>query len=535
MLFSKSQLLALALLGASQLSLPVEAASAAQTSEQFFIVKWQTSLGRAKLTQALHRAFPQADSIDASAMAGGAYRIMLKIKPALHKQALARLQNMPGLTYAQVDRVGHFKPMPALDGQDSFALSHAIQWDEFKAPAGMLLEDAPYSGKGGAWALTHGAASLPVVVAVLDTGIADAHPALQKALLRGEDGKVWGWNFAANNRNLSDETGSYHGTHVSGTIAAQGEVMEGLGSELKVLTLKIPDGSGMFYESQVINAMYWSVGADVPGLPHNPHPAKVLNMSFGVDEGPGKEVDVCGSALQEAVYFVRAHGAVLVAAAGNDNHWENFNAPAVCDGVLKVASTGPEGLRAYYSNYGPSVSFAAPGGDLSYGRQGGILSTVQPGGGYQGSGYQFYQGTSMASPHVAGLAGLVFAASDLRFSVQTVEALLNATTHNFGQSDNPNNSCKGSKPCGHGIADAYEAVKAAIKGFNVFFTSETLAAYPEVWEKQDTSVGTELGFTIRGNRVFATTPNGNYTLRPGLFTGCERVGFDGLACYSLLS
>lgn len=534
MLFSKSKALILALICGSHLSTAANSAPASGSSEQFFIVKWHTLLKHSELSRTLHQAIPQAEAIDAIEMAGGAYRVAVKMKPAFRAQTLAQLHKMSGLAYVQVDRVGHFKPMPAIEGQESFGVSHAMQWDEFKAPQGMLLEDAAYSMKGGAWEFTQGRASTPIVVAVLDTGIADTHPALQKTLLRGEDGKVWGWNFAANNRNLADETGSYHGTHVSGTIAAQGDII-GMGPELKVLTLKIPDGSGMFYESQVINALYWSVGAVVPGLPKNPYPAKVLNMSFGVDEGPGKEIDHCGNALQDAVTFVREHGAFLVAAAGNDNHLEHFNAPAVCEGVLKIASTGPEGLRAYYSNYGPSVNFSAPGGDLSYGRQGGILSTVQPGGGYQGSGYQFYQGTSMASPHVAGLVGLVFAASDMRLTVPMVEALLQATTHDFGQSTNPNNSCRGSKPCGHGIADAYEAVKAAIKGFDVFFTSETVAAHPEAWEKQDSQISKEPGFSVHDNQVVATTSRGSYTLKPGFFAGCERVGFDGLACYSLLS
>lgn len=535
MLFAKPRFFMLALATAYSLPIAAKPASVNHAMEQFYIVKWQKPVKPAALRGLLHKAIPNANAVDTVPMAGGAYRVSVATNPALQKQTLNRLQSMSGVVYAQVDRVGYFKPMPTLDGEGALTLSHAIQWDEFKAPAGMVLEDAPYSAKGGAWELTRGAASKPVVVAVLDTGIADAHPALQKALVRDEGGRALGWNFAANNRNLADETGSYHGTHVSGTIAAQSEVMEGLGADLKVLTLKIPDGSGMFYESQVINAMYWSVGGTVPGLPKNEHPAKVLNMSFGVDEGPGKEVDHCGNALQEAVAFVRDHGAVLVAAAGNDNHWEHFNAPAVCNGVLKVASTGPEGLRAYYSNYGPSVSFAAPGGDLSYGREGGILSTVKPGGGYQGSGYQFYQGTSMASPHVAGLVGLVFAASDMQLSVENVEALLTATTHDFGQSNNQNNSCKGSKPCGQGIVDAYEAVKAAIKGFNVFFTTDTVAAHPDFWEKQDKHLSSPVGFSVQGGQVIATTKTGNYALKPGLLTGCERVGFAGLACYSLLS
>lgn len=310
---------------------------------------------------------------------------------------LERLRKNPQVLYAVKDRISYFKPVPDPEilGTGDL-LSHESQWDEFSRPAGIMLESKP-GVRDGAWAYTTGFSKKPIVVAVLDTGIA-LNDSLINNLVKDSAGNLWGWNFAGNNNNLIDETRSYHGTHVAGTIAGYGNVMSGMGEDLKILPLKIPAANGMFYESSVINAIYWSVGGDVPGVPTNIHPAKILNMSFGVDKGPKEEIDYCDQALQEAVSFARKKGAVLAIAAGNDNVWEHFNAPAICNGTIKVASTGPEGLRSYFSNYGPSVTLAAPGGDKRYGTWGGILSTVNPGGGYNGSGFDFYQGTSMATP-----------------------------------------------------------------------------------------------------------------------------------------
>ncbi|MFC3908536.1 S8 family serine peptidase [Legionella dresdenensis] len=404
-------------------------------------------------------------------IAGGAYVIVVNKPKALDGQKamtalLKQLNNSQEFAYAVEDRKGHFKPVPqpqsVKDMKDAIELSHYLQWDEFIAPAGVMLESAA-GRRDGAWMYTTGEATEPVVVAVLDTGIA-TNPAIYDNLVKDENGKLWGWNFAANNRDIYDETGSYHGTHVSGTIAGFSREMTGIGQNLKVLPVKIPDASGMFYESQVINGIYWSVGGKVPAVPDNIYPAKVLNMSFGVDERPGKEKEICDPALQDAVDYARAQGAVLMAAAGNDNRYQHFNAPAACERVMVVAATGPEGLRSYYSNYGPGVSFAAPGGDLRYGKVGGILSTVNEYGGYNHSGFDFYQGTSMATPHAAGIAGLIYAITNNQITPEQVEQLMLNSVHPFGESSDPDKSCKGRKSCGKGILDADKAVRTALSG-----------------------------------------------------------------------
>ncbi|HBC0467851.1 TPA: S8 family serine peptidase [Legionella pneumophila] len=500
-------------------------------------------------------------------MANGAYSLVFDVSssPAVVKakeedvtaNVLERLRKNPNVLYAVKDRIGHFKPLPdpAINHELSQLLSHESQWDEFERPAGIRLESKP-GLRDGAWAYTTGKSRKPIVVAVLDTGIA-LNDSLVNNLVKDNEGNVFGWNFAGNNNDLSDETRSYHGTHVAGTIAGYGDVMNGVGEDLKILTVKIPAENGMFYESAVVNSIYWAVGGDVPGVPKNIHPAKVLNMSFGVDLEPGKEIDYCDEALQEALFFARKKGSVVAVAAGNDNVWEHYNAPAVCNGTIKVASTGPEGLRSYFSNYGPSITLAAPGGDKRYGTSGGILSTVNPGGGYNSSGFDFYQGTSMASPHVAGVAGLIFAVSNKSLKPEQVEQILYVTTHEFGQSNDANKSCVGKKPCGHGILDADNAVQVALNGYDVLFSAPKMADLAThecgknrlkpgkniinnntvTWIQTKASCEADISYQnphvekAKDGKIYAYYGSISYELEQSAYKECHVIGYDGVGCY----
>lgn len=537
------------------------------------IVKYRHQIKNNASLKSQISQFIQLPVKEINPMANGAYSLTLDVSaPALAYKitadstalVLERLRKSPEILYAVKDRIGYFTPVPEpqtfnLNATTEFntidLLSHESQWDEFERPSGVMLESKP-GFRDGAWAYTTGLGKEPVVVAVLDTGVT-LNNSLINNLVKDSKGKVWGWNFAANNNDLTDETKSYHGTHVAGTIAGYGSVMSGMGEDLKVLPVKIPGASGMFYESAVINAIYWSVGGEVPGVPTNIHPAKVLNMSFGVDRGPGDEIDYCDQALQEAVFFARNQGAVLIAAAGNDNRWEHFNAPAVCNGVIKVASTGPEGLRSYFSNYGPGITLAAPGGDKLYGIWGGILSTVNPGGGYHGSGFDYYQGTSMAAPHVAGVTGLLFAVSDKILSPKQIEQILYTTTHTFGVSADPNKSCVGSKPCGHGILDAENAVKATVAYYDVLFSSpkqellaitaceqggftpseKRVSVGDAVWIQLDK--GCELTAKYQNphivqkqdGSIIAYYGSVRYKLDQTNYKLCHVIGYDGVGCY----
>lgn len=488
----------------------------------------------------------------------------------------------PQVSFITKDRVGYFNPIedPEKDlelvnlFEQKFSnqhlsndLNHSLQWDEFNGPEGVFLESAP-GLNDGAWQMTHGSSMDPfdVVVAVLDTGIEYNTDLDANVVKHPITNNYFGWNFSANNDDLSDETGGFHGTHVAGTIAAAGPNVMGMGPELKILPVKIPDSTGMFYESNVIKAIYWAIGETVDGVDINPRPAKVINMSFGIDEYIGKEVDECSPAVQEAIDYAREKGVIIVVAAGNSNMEHDLGSPGGCKGALRVASTGPTGLRSYFSNYGEGVSFAAPGGDKRYGMHGGILSTVKHETGQDNSGYDFYQGTSMAAPHVAGLAGLIYAAnssSDLYITAKDVEEIMYATTHDFAHGLNGEYSCVGEKSCGHGIINARSAIETVLANYDIIFSSPTSdflgkktddcrsdLAKPKhnniikpegEWNlKQDSNICqypveyTHPVISVDNNNKLITAKYGHveyqldYTNR---YTTCYQIGYDGVGCY----
>jgi serine protease len=198
------------------------------------------------------------------------------------------------------------------------------------------------------------------------------------------------------------------------------------------------------YTSDIADAITWSSGGTVNNVPANANPAKVLNLSLG---GSG----TCDVTTQTAINGARSRGSVVVVAAGNANTDVGNASPANCSGVVAVAATGKTGARASYSNFGTLIDVAAPGGDGSSS----VISTLNSGSSTPGSdSYAGYQGTSMATPHVAGVAALMFAIKST-LTPDQVESMLKSTARAFPV------TCSG---CGTGIVDATAAVNAAIGG-----------------------------------------------------------------------
>ena len=246
---------------------------------------------------------------------------------------------------------------------------------------------------------------------------------------------------------------SWHGTHVSGTIGAvsdNGIGVAGINQGSKIQPLRVLGKCGG-YTSDIADAIRWSAGLTVSGIPNNnPTPDRVVNISLG---GSG----ACDSTTQNAINAAVAAGTVVVVAAGNSNgNAANFT-PANCANVITVAATGPTGKRAYYSNYGTSVEIAAPGGDAQLGKT--ILSTLNAGTTTPGAdSYANYQGTSMATPHVVGVVSLMLSVNPSLTPAQ-VTTMLQSTATPF-----PAGSTCTTSLCGTGIVNAATAVTAANGG-----------------------------------------------------------------------
>ncbi|MBY0468401.1 MAG: S8 family serine peptidase [Burkholderiaceae bacterium] len=237
---------------------------------------------------------------------------------------------------------------------------------------------------------------------------------------------------------------SWHGTHVAGLAAAAGGNgigVTGVAFGARILPLRALGRCGG-YTSDIADAIVWAAGGTVNGLPQNPTPAKVINLSLG---GSG----ACDITSQNAVNAARARGASVIVAAGNSNTAATGSSPANCSGVIAVAATSKAGGKASYSNFGTNVALAAPGGDSGAG----LLSTLNAGTTTPGAdSYASYMGTSMATPVVSGVAALMLSANPA-LTPDQIASLLKSTARAFPA------PCTG---CGTGIVDANAAVMAAL-------------------------------------------------------------------------
>jgi serine protease len=321
----------------------------------------------------------------------------------------------------------------------------AGQW-YLRAPSGTVQSSINIEG---AWAAVAGVTSGPVVVAVLDTGVRFDHPDLKRVadggtLLDGYDfvtndfiahdatpgrdsdaSDPGDWVTAADVASSANTIGctaveiansSWHGTLTAGLIGAQtdnGRGMAGItgpNRRLQVLPVRVLGRCGGF-DSDIIAAMRWAAGLSVPGIPNNPNPARVLNLSLG-------GIGACSAAYADAVREINQGGGVIVAAAGNTTG-HAVNSPANCAGVIGVTGLRHVGSKVGFSDIGPQISISAPGGNcvnLAGECLYPILTTSNAGANGPTPSSEVYTdgtnatfGTSFSSPLVAGTAGLVLA------------------------------------------------------------------------------------------------------------------------------
>ena len=368
-----------------------------------------------------------------------------------------------------------------------------------------------------AWAINKGAYKVGnttkrVTVAVIDTGYTD-HPDLNAQYVRSK-GLVYGYDFVSDPNSSNDGGGwddnpedpgdysvsqdsSWHGTHVSGLIAAQannGIGITGAAPDAQILPVRALGSSGG-NSSDLAAAINWAIGLPVPADLQSPftptpainiYPAQVINISMGTSS-----FTICDKATQAAVTAAVAHNVTIVTAAGNEMMRASGSYPGNCLGTINVGATSAVGDRAYYSNFGGAVDISAPGGDntqpsdTSPNADGQILSTINTG--TQQSlapDYAYEEGTSMAAPLVSAVVAMMYAAHPtITFNqaasivISTASPfnnspsltwnatpnkniILNALGHCYTQAVDSNN-VRPDGWCGSGIVNAAAAVAAA--------------------------------------------------------------------------
>ncbi|MFM9454995.1 S8 family peptidase [Streptomyces europaeiscabiei] len=427
---------------------------------------------------------------------------------------IAEYQADPQVAYVAPDRLNKAMATP----NDT---EYSKQWDLSEATAGMNVP--------GAWDKVTGTG---VTVAVIDTGYV-AHSDLAANIVGGYDfiadtavsvdgngrdsnpADPGDWNNATEcGTGVPASDSSWHGTHVAGTIAAatnNSKGIAGIAYGAKISPVRVLGKCGG-YDSDIIDAITWASGGTVSGVPANTNVAKVINMSLG---GGG----ACTTATQSAITAAVNRGTTVVVAAGNSNANAANYSPASCNNVISVAATNRAGSRSSYSNFGSVVDIAAPGGETRTAESGGILSTLNAGTKTPTSeSYAYYQGTSMAAPHIAGLAALVKSANSALTPAQIESAIKTNSRALPG-------TCSGG--CGAGLADAAKTVQAVTGGSTggTTFTSTTAVSIPDNGAAIESSipvtgltgnapstlqVGVDITHTYRGDLVLdLVAPDGS--------------------------
>lgn len=338
---------------------------------------------------------------------------------------VAWLSHQGIVDYAEPDYLAHTMgelvpceatPLPMVPNDTYFS---PYQWNFFDQ--GMTSANAVSNyGVNGvtAWNTTNGAG---VTVAIVDTGVAyETYGSFTQAPDLAGATFVSPYNFVNNTTHANDDNG--HGTHVTGTVRQStnnGAGTAGLAYGCRIMPVKVLNSAGSGSLTAIANGIRYA--AD--------NGANVISMSLGGSTG--------SSALQSAVTYAWGRGCVLCAATGNSGR-SGVSYPARYTECIAVGATRFDGARAGYSTYGTGIDVVAPGGDTSVDQNGdgygdGILQQTFATGSPNSFGYYFFQGTSMATPHVAAIAAMVKANKPTYTNTQ-VRSAIESSCRDLGSS-----------------------------------------------------------------------------------------------------
>jgi len=318
--------------------------------------------------------------------------------------------------YLGLDRVWRFhSDAPLEEVLDQLEALQEVEWVQplvavraFEAPNDPLYVyqwHLSTMGMPSAWDIADGT---DAVVAVVDTGVSKGKDAFDRLLV--------GYDFVDDDEIAEDEHG--HGTHVAGTIAqsTNNDIgVAGMAPGASILPVRVLDANGSGSSVDVADGIVWAVD----------NGAHIINLSLGANSPM--------ALVEQAVSYAASEGVLVVAAAGNDAYTNFVSYPAAYDGALAISATDLNAEIAYYSNRGPEIALAAPGGDLTVdvdddGFADGVLQEARLEGTWS---YWFLQGTSMATPHVSGLAALLRANGITK--IEDLRAALTTTADDLGR------------------------------------------------------------------------------------------------------
>ena len=470
------------------------------------IVQWRTDAamtGHAKLAAIARTAGVSLVSKGALARRTAVLKLGRPVERAELDRLIAHLNSDPDVDYAAVDerRYAHATPADPLIVEQWYFLSGQ--------PAATRAERA--------WDITTG--STATIVAVLDTGVRFEHPDLGRVELGGK--LLPGFDFISNAPIANDgdgrdadpsdpgdwvsaadvqqppfnsgnciqpgrthEDSSWHGTRVAsliGALTSNAEGMAGSGWSTLLLPARVLGKCGG-HDSDIIAAMRWSAGLEVPGVPANPTPAKIINLSLGAN-GP------CSPPYQAAVAEITNRDVLIVASVGNDGG--PVGSPANCAGVLGVTGLRHAGTKVGFSNLGAEAAIGAPGGNCVNTSPGApclfsiVVATntglTSPDLSTYTNQFNFNVGTSFSAPLAAGAAALMHAVNG-RLAPANFISLLRETAAPFATSSaTTTNVCRPpvsgdvqnqecictTQTCGAGMLNTHAAVLAAQRPFAI--------------------------------------------------------------------
>jgi serine protease len=361
------------------------------------------------------------------------------VAPARRDALLAELNRRSDVEVAEPDSVMTADPMPA--SEIAVAPPGPAHADFPNDPQYKFQWHMRQIGMPEAWKLADGGG---VIVAVLDTGVAyeDFQTFHELPDLKGLT-FVDGYDFVDNDSHANDDHG--HGSHVTGTIAQMthnGVGVTGIARNVRIMPLKVLSASGSGSVAGIADAIRYAADKG----------AKVINMSLG---GPFPS-----RALKNAVAYAHKKGVTVVCAAGNESRG-SVGYPAAYPGAVAVSATQFDESITFYSNYGKAIDVAAPGGNTRVDQNGdgmpdGVLQNTIKIGDPTQDDYFGYMGTSMASPHVAGVAALIVGEGVTDPAM--VEKILKDTARH------PTNQTYNKDRYGAGIIDAPAAILKARAG-----------------------------------------------------------------------